>query len=66
MSITNLKAKSFSKKCKAEVLEFFPTATVFDKKHIAGMGYVWFVRNSKRETLAKVYHISMKGMVVHV
>ena len=50
-----LKAKTFSKKLKAEIVAAFPDAVRFTKRHVPGVGYVHYIKDAAGETLCKVF-----------
>jgi len=58
--------KTFNKKVKEQVIELMPNAKSFFKKHIAGIGYVFFIKNENKETIGKVWKEHMKGMLIVV
>ena len=53
-----LTAKTFSKAAKLEIKTHFPTATAFRKRHVPAIGYVYFIKNIKGETIAKCYKLN--------
>ena len=46
---------TISKKAKAEIATILPEAKTFTKRHVAGVGYVFFIKNAAGETLAKCF-----------
>lgn len=57
MSVTihNLKAKTFSKECKDEIKQIIPSVHFIIQRHTPGCGYVFYVKNQKRENLGHCY-----------
>jgi len=58
--------KTFNKSVKAQVLNLMPTAKSFKKVHVAGCGYVYFIKDSNNNTLGKVNKEFMKGMIIYI
>jgi hypothetical protein len=58
--------KTFNKTVKAQVLELMPTAKRFNKKHVAGVGYVFYIKDEKNNTLGKVFKEVRNGMKIYV
>ena len=56
--------RTFNKTIKAQVVELMPTAKTFKKLHVAGFGYVYFIKDQDQNTLAKVYKETLKGMKI--
>lgn len=58
--------KTFNKKVKSLVSDLMPNAVKCKKKHVAGVGYVFFVKDSRNNTLGKVFKEFQKGMKIYV
>jgi len=54
MTITKISGQTINKRVKAEIKSQFPNATRLVKTHIAGVGYVSFIKNQDI-TLGKVF-----------
>lgn len=54
--------KTFNKKVKAQLVELFPAATHTRKLHVAGMGYVIYIKNANGDNLGYVYKEIRGGM----
>lgn len=61
---TNLKAMTFSKKAKSEIVALLPNAASFKKLHVAGIGYVFYIKNAAGETIAKCWKEPMSPMTL--
>lgn len=66
ITIIQTSEKTFNKTVKAQVLELMPTAKRFKKKHVAGVGYVFFIRDEKNNTLGQVFKEVRNGMKIYV
>jgi hypothetical protein len=62
--VINTSEKTFNNTIKKMVVELIPNAKSFKKSHIAGCGYVYFIKDENQKTLAKVLKESMKGMKI--
>lgn len=54
--------RTFNKVIKSMTLELMPTAKTFKKRHVAGFGYVYFIKDSNKNTLGKVFRENNNGM----
>lgn len=65
MSVTihNLEARSFSKKANNEVLAILPNAKSIKKMHVAGCGYVGYIKDAAGNCIAHLLksHINEGG-----
>ena len=55
MKIINLSTKTFGIAAKKEVINLFPSAKFIKKSHVAGCGYVHFIKDEALNILGKVY-----------
>ena len=55
IKIIELKAKTFSKKCKNEIKEHIPHIVGWEKLHVPKIGYVFYMKNKLGNTVAHVY-----------
>jgi hypothetical protein len=62
--MTILKSMTFSKQCKKEIAALLPTAKRFSKVHVAGIGYVFYIKNAEGITIGKAFREPMVGMVL--
>lgn len=53
--MTTFKALTFSKALKKEIAATFPNAVRFTKCHVAGVGYVHFIKDASDVTICKVF-----------
>ena len=58
--------RTFNKNIKREILNLMPTARSFKKSHVAGVGYVYFIKDQNNNTLGKVFNEVTKGMKIFV
>ena len=58
--------RTFNKNIKRQVVELMPSARSFKKSHVAGIGYVYFIKDASNNTLGKVFNEVMKGMKIYV
>ena len=58
--------RTFNKNVKREVLNLMPTAKSFKKSHIAGVGYVYFIKDANKNTLGKVFKEVRNGMKIFI
>lgn len=58
--------RTFNKTVKAEVLNLMPTAKSFKKSHVAGIGYVFFIKDANGITLGKAFKEVNNGMKIFV
>tara|TARA_R110001606_G_scaffold27275_2_gene87363 strand:- start:46 stop:258 length:213 start_codon:yes stop_codon:yes gene_type:complete len=56
--------KTFNKKVKAQTIKLIPTAKKFKKLHVPGIGYVFYIKDEKSNTVGKVYKNFGKGMII--
>ncbi len=56
--------RTFNKKIKAQVLSLIPNAKSFRKIHVSGVGYVFFIKDSNKNTLGKVFKEVSNGMKI--
>jgi hypothetical protein len=61
---TQTTEKTLNKKVKAMIVELFPTAKTISKKHVAGIGYVDYVKDANGVNLAFVYKTTGVGMLI--
>ena len=54
--------KTFNKAVKALIKDSFPQAAKIVKRHVAGVGYVMYIKNSFNKTVAHVFE--EKGQMV--
>jgi len=54
MEKTTTTHRTFNKNLQSEIKTMFPTATNINKRHIAGVGYVYFIKNNQT-TLGKTF-----------
>lgn len=47
--------KTVNKKVKAMIKKEFPQAVKAIKKHVPGIGYVWYIKNGFKKTVAHVF-----------
>ena len=50
-----LSTKTFSKKAKQEVLSLLPTSKFIKKVYVAEVGYTYFIKDSAKNILGKVF-----------
>jgi hypothetical protein len=62
---TQTTEKTFNKKVKAQVVNLMPNARTFKKSHVAGAGYVFYIKDENNNTLGKVCK-EKKGMLIYV
>ena len=53
--------KTFNKTLKKMIVEELPEAKSFRKLHVAGMGYVFYIKNSNGENIGHVYKDRMSN-----
>ena len=58
--------KTFNKKVKAQVIELMPTAKKFTKKHVPGVGYVFYIKNDNDKTIGQVFKEYGVGMKIYI
>ncbi len=58
--------KTFNKKVKKEILNLMPTANNFKKLHVAGVGYVYFIKDENNNNLGKVFKEIRNGMKIYI
>ena len=63
---TQLKSRTFGKTAKAEIIAILPESCSFIKRHVPGVGYVFYIKNAKSETIAKCYKDPMKTLTLAV
>jgi len=52
--VTKISGSSLNEKVKAEITKQFPTLTSMYKKHVPGVGYVFYLKQGEK-TLGKVF-----------
>ena len=57
--------KTFNKKVKAQVKNLMPAAKTYKKIYVAGAGYVFYIKDEKKNILGKVCK-EKKGMLIYV
>ncbi len=58
--------RTFNKTVKAQVLELMPNAKSFKKLHVAGFGYVFYIKDENGSTLGQVFKEVRNGMKIFV
>lgn len=58
--------RTFNKTIKQQVVSLMPQARSFKKRHVAGVGYVYFIKDSLNNTIGKVFNEVSKGMKIYV
>jgi len=58
--------KTFNKKIKAQVIELMPKAKKAIRSHVAGVGYVYFIKDEQNNTLGKVFKEVNNGMKFYI
>ncbi len=58
--------RTFNKTIKVQVLDLMPNAKSFKKSHIAGVGYVYFIKDENKNTIGKVFKEVRNGMKIYV
>ena len=58
--------RTFNNNVKKQVVELMPTAKKIKKSHVAGVGYVYFIKDENNNTLGKVFKEVQKGMKIYV
>ena len=58
--------RTFNKNIKRQVVELMPNAKSFKKSHVAGVGYVYFIKDENKITLGKVFKEVNNGMKIYV
>lgn len=58
--------KTFNKKVKKQLLDLMPSAKKFKKSHVAGVGYVYFIKDESNNTIGKTFKVVSKGMMIYV
>jgi hypothetical protein len=58
--------KTFNKNIKGMVLKLMPKAVSFKKSHVAGVGYVFFIKDENKNILGKVFREVRNGMKIYV
>ena len=56
--------KTFNNKVKLQTVELMPNAKTFKKLHVAGIGYVFYIKDENNNTIGKVYKEIKKGMLI--
>jgi len=56
--------KTFNNKVKAQTVQLIPTAKKIKKIHVAGIGYVFYIKDENNNTIGKVYKVRQKGMLI--
>lgn len=58
--------RTFNKSIKTQVLNLMPNAKSFKKSHVAGVGYVYFIKDANKSILGKVFKEVNNGMKIFV
>jgi hypothetical protein len=65
-TVTQTAERTFNKNVKAQVLNLMPNAKSFKKSHVAGVGYVYLIKDANKNTLGKVFKEVNNGMKIFV
>jgi len=57
--------RTLNLKVKSQLKSLMPNAKVLVKKHVPSVGYVFFVKDSNKVTLGKVFRDN-QGMIIYV
>lgn len=63
--VTKTSERTLNKAIKKQLVELMPTAKKLVKKHVAGVGYVSYVKDAQNNTLGKVFR-DFQGMTIYV
>jgi len=63
---TQTTEKTFNRKVKKQVIELMPNAKTFKKLHVAGCGYVFYIKDENNNTIGHVSKTMFKGMLINV
>ena len=58
--------RTFNKAIKSQVLDLMKNAKSFKKSHVAGVGYVYFIKDENKNTIGKVFKEARNGMKIYV
>lgn len=58
--------KTFNNNIKKQLVDLMPTAKTFKKTHVAGVGYVYFIKDKSNNILGKVFKEVGMGMKIYL
>lgn len=58
--------RTFNNNIKKQLLELMPTANKIKKLHVAGVGYVYFIKDENNNILGKIFKEVENGMMIYV
>lgn len=66
--MTNIQTshKTFNKALKKEIKNIIPKAYYINKKHVAGVGYVFFIKDQSNNILGKIFKEISNGMKIYI